>query len=99
MSGHLVRVSEGNIFRNLVSFLLISVILDFNRLKSTSLRSFCQFSLFSWTRITINNRRKQHNKDISGDLEIKFGDDLVNLSFKRCRNGEFGKAGDGDFAI
>ena len=34
-------------------------------------------------------------------LEIwpKFGDDLVNLSFKSCRNGEFGKAGDGDFAI
>ena len=38
---------------------------------------------------------------LSCRLEIwpKFADDLVNLSFKSCRNGEFGKAGDGDFAI
>ena len=33
------------------------------------------------------------------EIWLKFGDDLVNLSFKSCRNGEFGKAGDGDFAI
>ena len=38
---------------------------------------------------------------VSCRLEIwpKFADDLVNLSFKNCRNGEFWKAGDGDFAI
>ena len=33
------------------------------------------------------------------EIWLKFGDDLVNLSFKICRNGEFRKSGDGDFAI
>ena len=33
------------------------------------------------------------------EIWLKLGDDLVNLRFKSCRNGEFGKAGDGDFAI
>ena len=52
---------------------------------------------------------KTHNTQRSGKggfwvscrlkIWLKFGDDLVNLIFKSCRNGEFGKAGDGDFAI
>ena len=38
---------------------------------------------------------------LSCRLEIwpKLADDLVNMSFKSCRNGEFRKPGDGDFAI